>query len=70
MKNLPKVVTEILPASNTKKSVQICYVLIEKFVYMKFSAYLENRIFSGFADDRIKPCVANYMCLGFYHFNY
>jgi hypothetical protein len=63
MKNLQKKITEFLPASSTKKSVQ-------NFFLFQISLYIQKTgFFSVFVDGRIKPwqpcLVDNYKERGF-----
>jgi hypothetical protein len=49
MKNLQKKITEFLPASSTKKSVQNFFLFCRKNLsVLNFPVYIENRIFSLF----------------------
>ena len=47
--------TEILSLAEPKICVENFSVAQKKFVCMKFPVFTENRIFSVFADFRIKP---------------
>jgi hypothetical protein len=56
MKNLQKKISEFLPASSTKKSVQNFFCFTGKICLFEISLYIQKTgFFSVFADGRIKP---------------
>jgi hypothetical protein len=62
MKNLHKKITEFLPASSTKKSVQNFFCSTGKICLSEISLYIQKTgFFSVFADGRIKPWSSNQM---------